>query len=317
MTVLACDMGGRRIKLGVVRDGAVLAMRVLAAQAEQPLRERLPQVAESLRQLCDRADVSLSSCAGIGLGFPSIIDPTTARILDDFGKFGDASATDLRAWARNTFGLPLALDNDARMALLGEWHYGAGRGGDNLVMMSLGTGIGTAVVIEGCLLRGAHGQAGILGGHLAVQQDGQVCVCGNRGCAEAEASTWALDQLARQQPDFARSPFAHADALDFASVFHHAANGDACAQALREHSLRVWSVAAVNLIHAYDPERLILGGGVMGSADVILPAIRDYVERHAHTPWGKVSVVATKLGEQAALLACEPLVQEWCGKETQ
>lgn len=307
---LAVDFGGRRIKLGLAQDGVILARHVLPARAEEPLAARLNAVAASLRQLCGEAAVAPRECAGIGLAYPSLIDVANVRILDHFGKFGDASTVDLRAWARAELGLPLAIDNDARMALVGEWRHGAGRGCGNVVMITFGTGIGTAVIQEGRVLRGAHGQAGILGGHLTVRHGGRACVCGNVGCAEAEASTWALAQFVRERPDFAVSALAGEALIDFASVFRLAAAGDACARGLRDHALEVWSALAVSLIHAYDPERLILGGGVMASGDIVLPAIREHVERHAHTPWGKVNVVASELGDGAALLGCEWLVRE-------
>ena len=217
---------------------------------------------------------------------------------------------DLRTWSRAELGLPLAIENDARMAVIGEWQAGAGRGSDNVVMMTLGTGLGTAAVIEGRVLRGKHGQAGVLGGHLTLRYGGRACSCDNIGCAEAEASTAFLAELAKTRPDFAASLLAREPVLDFAAVFPHAAAGDPCAAALRDHSLLVWSSLAVNLIHAYDPEVLVLGGGIMASGDVILPAIRDYVARYAHTPWGKVRVVASELGDTAALVAGEWLLQE-------
>jgi glucokinase len=206
--------------------------------------------------------------------------------------------------------LPLAIENDARSALLGEWRHGAGRGVDNAVMMTLGTGLGTAALIEGRVLRGRHGQAGVLGGHLTVRHGGRACSCGNLGCAEAEASTAFLGDLVAKRPEFERSPLRHAGPLNYALVFQHAAAGDPCAVALRDHSLLVWSSLAVNLIHAYDPEALILGGGIMASAEVVLPAIAKFVARHAHTPWGQVRVVASELGDQAALLAGEWLLHE-------
>ncbi len=307
---LAVDFGGRRIKLGLVQDGAILARQVLPAHADEPLPARLKAVATALRDLCRQHALRSESCAGIGLAYPSIIDVARARILGHFGKFGNASAVGLRAWARTELGLPLAIDNDARMALVGEWCHGAGRGCGNVVMITFGTGLGTAAIQEGRVLRGAHGQAGILGGHLTVRYGGRACVCGNVGCAEAEASTWALEPLARERPDFVTSALAGGAEIDFAAVFRLAAAGDACARALRDHALQVWSALAVSLIHAYDPERLILGGGVMASGDIILPAIREHVERHAHTPWGKVYVVASELGDGAALLGCEWLVRE-------
>jgi glucokinase len=116
--------------------------------------------------------------------------------------------------------------------------------------------------------------------------------------------------LAREHKDFSRSALGREPVIDYGSLFRLAARGDDCARSLARHSLEVWSALAVSLIHAFDPELLILGGGVMGSADAILPAVRDYVACHAHTPWGKVRVQPSPLGDQAALLAGEWLVKE-------
>lgn len=310
MTVLACDLGGTRIKLGLVHGGAVLAGDVLAAHSDRGLRARLPALAETCRSLCARHGTSLADCAGLAVSFPSLVDVRTGRILAEYGKYRDGPEVDLRAWARQELGLRLAIENDARMALIGEWRHGAGRGCDNLVMVTLGTGLGTSALIEGRVLRGRHGQAGCLGGHLTLRYGGRDCSCGNAGCAEAEASTAFLAQFARIHPAFPASPLAGEAVLDYAAVFRHAAAGDPCAAALRDHSVLVWSSLVVTLIHAYDPEVVILGGGIMASADVILPAVRAHVARYAHTPWGKVRIVASELGDGAALAAAEWLVEE-------
>jgi glucokinase len=310
VTVLACDMGGTRIKLGLVRDGTLISSAALPAHSDQPLRPRLDAVASSFRRLCDETQVAIASCAGLGVSFPSLVDVASAQVLDEHGKYRDAPGFDLRGWARETLGLPLAIENDARMALIGEWRCGAGRGCDNLVMITLGTGLGTSAVIEGRVLRGQHGQAGCLGGHMTVRYDGRGCTCGNIGCAEAEASTSVLATLARESGDFASSALAHESRVDYAAVFRLADAGDPCARRLRDHSLQVWSALAVSLVHAYDPEMLIVGGGIMASGEVILPFVQDYVHRHARTPWGKVRVAGSQLGDQAALLACEWLVNE-------
>lgn len=305
MTVLAADMGGRRIKLGLVRDGAVIAMQVLPADSDRPLQERLSHVAKTLRELCVQHGVSPTNWAGIGLSYPSLIDTDNCRILDHFGKYGEASELDLPKWARREFGLPLAIDNDARVATIGEWQYGAGRGCANLVMITLGTGIGTGVILNGQVLRGPHGQAGILGGHLTVQAGGRPCVCGNVGCAEAEASTWALREILAQN----QTAGPGAAEIDYANIFKLAAEGQEWASKIRDHSLHIWAATAVNLIHAYDPERIVWGGGIMGSAASILPQITAYVARHAHTPWGQVQLITSQLGDQAALAGCEWLVK--------
>ena len=310
MTVLACDLGGTRTKLGIVRGGQVLAQSIVASNSKQGLAPQLPVLKAEWLRLLENTRLSLNDCKGVGVSFPSLIDYTNGRILDAYGKFDDAMDIDLRAWSRADLGLPLAIENDARMACIGEWQHGAGMGSGNLVMVTLGTGLGTCVIMEGRVLRGVHGQAGVLGGHITMRYGGRACACGNIGCAEAEASSFSLADLATAHPGFVNSPLANEPQIDFASVFRHAAAGDACATALRDHNLLVWSSLAVSLIHSYDPELLIFGGGIMASADVILPALRDYVGRHAHTPWGQVRVEASALGDQSALVAAEWLLEE-------
>lgn len=310
MTIIACDIGATRIKFGLVQEGQVRAHATILSQSKHGLAARLPELAEAFRRLCAKQNVALRDCVGISLSVPTLVDVTSGRLLAEYGRFRDMPSLDLRAWAKAEFGLPLALENDARMAAIGEWRHGAGRGCDSLAMITFGTGLGTGVVMEGRVLRGKHGQAGCLGGHLTVHYGGRACGCGNLGCAEAEASTAFLCDLVAGSPVFDRSPLRNAATLNYGLVFKHAAAGDPCAIQLRDHSLLVWSSLAVNLIHAYDPEVLVLGGGIMASADVILPAVRDFVARHAHTPWGRVRVVPSELGDTAALVAGGWLLQE-------
>lgn len=314
MTILACDLGGTRMKIGIVRAGRVLASTVEPAHGRLGLAPQLPALAAGWRRLLAEANLEPADCAGITVAFPSLVDPASGRVLSHQGKYADAPGIDLRAWAGDEFGLPLAIENDARMALIGEWQAGAGLGCDNLVMVTLGTGLGVCAVIEGRVLRGRHGQAGVLGGHLTVRVGGRRCGCGNVGCAEAEASTSVLGEIAATLPGLADSALAQVAPLDYAAVFRLAAEGDACAVALRAHSLQVWSALVVNLIHAFDPERVVLGGGIMASGEVILPAVRDYVARHAHTPWGHVAILPSKLGSEAALVAGEWLLRNLVGR---
>jgi glucokinase len=309
-TCLACDLGGTRIKAGVVRGGQVLAQTTIPAQSEKGLADALPRLAAAWRILLDDLHLNVASCSGISIAFPSLVDVASGRVLAEYGKYSDAMDLDLRDWAHREFNLPLAIENDARMALIGEWKHGAGKGSDDLVMITLGTGIGTAAVMQGRVIRGRHGQAAILGGHSSIHFEGRPCGCGNTGCAEAEASTAFLKVMALSLPNYQESTLADETILDFAAVFKHAANGDPCALALRNHSLSVWATLAVNLIHFYDPEILIIGGGIMGSADVIVPFIENHIARHANTPWGRVTVSPSQLGDQAALVAAEWLIEE-------
>ncbi|HEY1787123.1 MAG TPA: ROK family protein [Verrucomicrobiae bacterium] len=310
MTALACDIGATRIKLGLIQQGKVEAQSLIDSRSEMGLAKRLPEIAGTLRSLCERRGVDIQDCSGVSLSVPSLVDPVSGRILAEYGRFRDMPLLDLRQWAKSELGLPAAIENDARMATIGEWKHGAGRGSNNLVMLTLGTGLGTSAVMDGKILRGKHGQAGCLGGHFTLRYGGTACGCGNTGCAEAEASTAFLGDLAKKHPDYSRSLISAEPILDYAAIFAKATEGDTCARAIRDHSLLVWSSLAVSLIHAYDPELVILGGGIMKNSGLILPAVREYVRKHAHTPWGNVTVVASALGDAAALVAGEWLLQE-------
>jgi glucokinase len=270
----------------------------------------LPAIAETLNTLLRSNGVQSQDCAGLAIGYPGIVDTRTAAILSTLKKYEDAPDLDLTSWASNTFGLPLRMENDARMALLGERYAGAAQDSNDIVMMTLGTGIGGAAMMHGVLLRGAHSQAGCLGGHIPVNYKGRLCSCGNIGCAEAEAAGWSLPAIARGWPAFSDSLFAASTDLNFKNLFSDALQKDSVTLAIRKHCIEVWAANVVAAIHAYDPEVVVIGGGVIASASLILPAIQLHVNQHAWTPWGKPQVRAASLGNDAGLLGTIPLLSE-------
>jgi glucokinase len=174
-------------------------------------------------------------------------------------------------------------------------------------MVTLGTGIGGATMMAGKLLTGRHFQAGCLGGHIPVRVGGEACTCGGAGCAESEAAGWSLPRLCRRWQGYETSMLAQKD-INFETIFRCADAGDAVAASVLDYCLQVWGANAVALIHAYDPELLVYGGGVMRSGDRIVNYVQDYTARHAWTPWGKVEVRAARLGNNAALLGAVPLI---------
>lgn len=306
--ILACDVGGTRIKLGLVQGRHLLAQHEMGAEAHLGLSPALQRIAENAPALCRKAGLALNQLAGFGLSFPGIVAPETGKILSTpAGKFDDAKTLDVPGIAENLLGLRTHICNDANAALAGEWRFGAVHGCKSAVMMTLGTGIGTAAIINGVPLRGEHGQAGCLGGHLTANLLGAECLCGNIGCAESEASTWSLPTRTRTDPVFVKSRLACVGKLDFAAVFRAAGSGDRLAVELRDRSIRVWAATLVNLIHAYDPECAVVGGGVMRSSKTILPPVRRYVARHAWTPWGKVKIKAATLGNDAGMIGVASL----------
>src|SRR5271163_40444 len=251
MLALALDIGGTHIGCGVVRDNELLNSTSLDSERAESLESLLPCVTTALKRILHESGVKAEQCNGIAIGFPGIVDVCHGRILSTLKKYEDAIHLNLREWAIEQFGLRLRIENDARMALLGEQYAGAVQGLQDVVMITLGTGIGGAAMMLGKLLRGVHSQAACLGGHLSVNFRGRRCICGNIGCAEAEASGWSLPQIVRETPGFEESSLRRVAQLDFQTLFAAARNEDAVARTVQQHCLNIWAANAVAMIHAY------------------------------------------------------------------
>ncbi len=307
MKVLAIELGGTHASCAAVEDSRLLDFLSIETDSSRGLQELLPLLEMNLRTMMERRP---GEYAGIGFGFCGLVDSNAGRVLATNGKYPDATSTDLQAWALDKLGLPLALENDTRLALLGEQYAGSAQGSSDVVMMTLGTGIGTAVISEGRLLRGKHFQAGCLGGHFTIAPGGRLCSCGANGCFEAEASTYALPDICRGWPGFHKSSLLQEKHLDFKTLFYWADRGDTVAQQVREQCMTVWSACALSLVHAYDPELMVLGGGTMKSSYPTLERLQTHVHSKAWTPWGQVRFVTAELSSHAALLGALPLVKE-------
>jgi glucokinase len=299
---IGIDLGGTRVKIGLVADEKIIAKVIVPAQSVNGLAASLPFITKHINQLVKGKDLSLSDLGGVALGFPGLVDPFEKKILSTNAKYDDALAINLEDWVKKQWGVPFFLDNDARMAAVGEWKFGAGRDTDNLVVITLGTGIGTSAIIEGKLLRGKHFQAGCLGGHFSVQYNGRQCNCGNIGCVEAYAATWSIKERIMEESSYMQSSLSSAAVIDFETLLLAADSGDALAIHIQQDCLDIWAAGIVNLIHAYDPEVVVIGGGVMNKREKILPYLTEQIHKHAWCPWGKVALRATELLSDAGIL---------------
>jgi glucokinase len=306
---IAIEVGGSHAISGLVDQSGV--MRATRRSVESALMPTLVALASDIEVLLAAEGRGLSDCAGISLAICGTVDTASGQVLSTpRGKFDDATACDLPAWALSTFGLPLIVANDALQALLGERRAGAARGCDDAVLITLGTGIGGAAIVAGRPLPTKHGQAGTFGGHTPISVDGRPCGCGGHGCAEAEASTVALPAVCADWPGFSTSTLAVAaePGIDYRTLFRHYDHGDRVAREVLEHSCAVWGTLAVALIHAYDPEVVVVGGGVMQRAEEILPRIREHVAARAWTPGRTARVEQAVLGDKASLYGAIPLL---------
>jgi len=314
MKAIAFDLGGTRLKLGLVSNEKIIAETVLPSFSGNGLKPRIQSIEAAVSRLLVQTKTKISELSGVGISIPGIVDTVQMRVLSVNKKFEDVTDFDFNEWTQNTWGIPVYLENDARSALIGEWQYGAGQNCDNLVLVTLGTGIGGAAMIEGKLLHGRHFQAGCLGGHFTINMHGRQCTCGNTGCVESEASSWILPELFRNHAGFIESKASAAGLLDFETLFTLAEQGDTTATDVMNHCLNAWSAGIVTMIHAYDPEKVIIGGGVMKSEKIILPYIREKVAQRAWTPWGKVQIDAATFTDQAGQLGVTYLLKEYLRK---
>ncbi len=298
---IGIDLGGTRIKLGLVSNNTILDKKIIPAQSSKGLMAGLPLLEDSIEMLLTANHVRDSELKGIGFGFPGLVNHKTQKILSTNAKYDDALNINLNSWVKAKWNTNFFIDNDARLASVGEWKFGAGKDTDNLVMMTIGTGIGTSVIMDGKLVRGKHFQAGCLGGHISVMYDGRICTCGNRGCIEAYASTWSLKERIEADALYKQSSLSNVEVIDFEALFTEADNNDALSIQYKNDCNELWSVAIVNLIHAYDPEVVVIGGGVMQRHEELIPPIIEKVYQHAWTPWGKVDIRASQLSSDAGI----------------
>ncbi|HEY4357261.1 MAG TPA: ROK family protein [Acidobacteriaceae bacterium] len=305
MTLLGLDLGGSHATCSLIHGKSVVAEEHLSFAESSSFAAVEPAIRDCLQRV---ARVSAEPVSGLGIGFAGLADFRSNRVISTNGKYEDAPEFDFNAWAQNAFGIPARIENDARLALRGEMYAGAAQGANDVVMFTLGTGIGGVVAMGGQPFVGTRGQAGVLGGHVPVREGGRPCTCGGIGCAEAEAGGWALPGICCEWPGFAES-FLADQPLNFKSLFEQSAAGDRVATEIFEHCLTVWAMMTVAAVHTFDPDLIVFGGGVMQSGDRILPFIKSYVERYTWTRWNR-PIVAAALGNKAAALGVPTLFQE-------
>lgn len=306
---IGIDLGGTNVKIGLLQNGNLLENTSLKALSAVGLRTQLPEIEHAIDYMIQTRGISIKDVLGIGLSFAGLVDSSRSIILSTNKKYEDAVEIDLTAWAKEKWGIAFCMENDARMALLGEWQHGRGKGFNDFVMITYGTGIGSAVLMDGKLLHGKHFQAGNLGGHFTVNYKGGPCSCGSFGCVEVEAASWRLPSVISEHQGFKNSSLKNEKILDYKTLISHAGNNDQVAKEVLEQCLIIYGAGLIAMIHAFDPEIIIIGGGVMKSSDIILPALQEIVDRHAWTPWGKVKLLKAQHLDTAALYGADYLVR--------
>jgi glucokinase len=271
--ILGFDIGGTRLKAGRVDpSGQILALR------SSPTPDTLAGLMEAVAELTEHLHPG-GGAIPIGAGCRGIVDPVTSKVEALPGPASFLEGTLLRDLFPRA--AEFAADNDARVAMAGEMAWGAARGCRHALMLTLGTGVGGAVLTGGSLAHGAGNVAGHLG-HVTVDPSGPRCICGNRGCLETFFSARAIEAEAfaaahRGCDTVLRTRFEQAGRLTCEEVFAAAGAGDPVASEIVERAVRVLGGAIAGLVHALDPEVVILGGQISLAGDILFAGVRREV----------------------------------------
>ena len=313
--VIGVDLGGTKLLAGLLGPDLAVRDRVyrLAPASDDP-EDLLRQVVDEVGELLERAGLGRDAVRAVGVGIPSLVDRERGVAVSTVHQPLDG--VPVRDELQDRLQLPVALDNDANCAVLAEWRAGAARGCDDVVLLTVGTGIGSGVVSGGRLLRGSTGAATELG-HMVVDFDGPPCqgACTNRGCLEALASGSALGRegarLAGQRPGSALARLAgEGHTITGVTVTEQARLGDGAAIEALERTGTLLGVGIANAMNIFNPELVLVGGGVSDAGELLLASARDEARSRARPPSNAARVETAAFGAEAGMVGAAVLALE-------
>lgn len=328
--VIGVDLGGTQIRTAALQ-GAILKSRVSLLTGEDPTPERImPRIFQAVEQALGSADTTLNEISGIGIAAPGPLDNRTGVVFAPPNLPG-WDHVPLKDLFQQQFNVPIFVENDANTAALGEYMFGAGRGSKEMVYMTISTGIGGGIISNGKILEGISGTAAELG-HMTIDWRGERCNCGNIGCLEAITSGTAIGRRANEMIAIGRGEellafaLAHQKSVEekepgvTTSTIHVNARTVAMAAEagiplacdIIARAAEALGVGLVNIIHIFNPELIILGGGVTQMGAVLLDPARRIVEQRAmRVPREAARIVLAELGINVGLVGAGALIYHY------
>ncbi len=307
---IGVDLGGTKIALGRVdAKGRVLEMLRIETQAGIGPAEIIRRIEKGVAQLIRGG----GKTAGIGIGVAGQVEAGTGTVI--FAPNLDWHDVALGSELEKKLGLHVAVTNDVRAALLGEWLFGAGRGAGDLLCIFVGTGIGGGIVSGGALLEGCSNTAGEIG-HITVDLHGPICSCGNRGCMEAIAGGWAISKRAKEM--VRTHPIAGAPILKMAggimddisarAVIQSFYAGDPLAREIIDDAAEALAAGISSLVNTLNPCRIVLGGGIIEGMPEMVARVEQAVrERALEAAAKKLTILPSQLGTDAGVIGAAML----------
>jgi glucokinase len=315
--VAALDIGGTRYRVALVdRRMRMVARSEGRTLPQEGTKRAIARMAQHLQRMQEEGGKSRIKAVGVAIASP--VDPQTG-ILYAPPNLPAWDGVSLLELFQQHLGLPTFIGNDANLAALGEQQFGAGRGVKELIYLTISTGIGGGVITDGRLLLGSGGLAGELG-HITVDRRGARCPCGNTGCVEALASGTAIARIARERLEAGEQSTVLRKVKNLTAevVFEAASQKDPLAKDIVETAALDLAAAIVSMIHMFNPELIVLGGGIGYSQwPVLAPVVEEYVRRHAMRQFQRdIRFTASALGDDAGLLGAASLAWHGVGSQS-
>lgn len=313
---IGIDVGGTNVKIALVDDnGKIIYSNSVPTYAKMGYEYTVNNIKQAIKDLMKETNTTPSDIEGIGFDFPGQVDCKTGVVK---------LAPNIPGWVNvpiaqmieDEFHIPTRIDNDVRCAALGELKFGAGRGCENFICITVGTGIGSGIVINGKVVRGATNAAGELG-HIKLQMNGgPICGCGDTGCLEAFASGPAIVAMAQEYIKGGKSTkFREMAAVEGGEITPYmvakaAEEGDPVAKRIFEIVGEYIGIGLTSVINLLNPERVIIGGGVAESGELLLGPIRKTIKARAMVVAGNaVEIVPAQLGNSAGVIGASMLIE--------
>ena len=292
---LGIDLGGTQLRLAVIdRQGQLLHRAAVATDVAGGPHAVIGQMVKLASEV---SEVLKKRISAAGVSSPGPLDLDNG-LTSDLPTLPGWFNFPLRDTLSENLSLPVVLENDGVAAVNGEWKFGAGRGLNNIVYVTISTGIGGGVVIDGHLMHGRRGMAAHVG-HMMIDREGPICGCGGRGCFEAIASATNFS-IAAQKLGFS----------DGKRAVQLARDGNEKAKTLVAKEAEWLGYGFASLLHLYSPEILIVGGGLSSALDLMTPGIRNQIDRYAMPAFREIPVVPAALGDNSGLIGAAALAMK-------
>lgn len=309
------DLGGTNIVAGVVdEDCHILAKAECKTAVPRPEAEVCDSMAAVVKQALKKAKVKMDDVAHIGIGVPGAVNPET-RVIETSPNLYFKN-WEVSAMMEERLDKYVKVENDANAAALGEFLAGSAKGSKNAVAITLGTGVGGGIIIDGKIYSGSN-YAGAELGHMVIVKDGNLCGCGRRGCWEAYASATALINMTKEAIKNEKAEFSYMlnavegdlDKVNGKTAFDAMKDGDTTGREVVETYISYLATGIINVINIFQPDVLCIGGGISKEGETLLAPLRAIVEKERFTKLGEKQTVicAATLGNDAGIIGAAML----------